>query len=131
LPPNSEPDYESELADDADGALEALAQDAQRAPRLYQPASPAIPVPDFQQVIPYKYKMIQIPPNIVVKEPTSTRGRAAEYLEGIVNQYAEEGWDFFRVDQIGIRVNPGCLSALLGGHPQSLVYYVVTFRRPR
>jgi hypothetical protein len=97
------------------------------------PAWPAVPAwpPQSAPQPQYEYKMVQVPPNIEVQEGTSTRGRAAAYLEGIVNQYAEDGWEFFRVDQVGIRIHPGCLSALFGGQSRTVVYYVVTFRRPR
>jgi hypothetical protein len=39
---------------------------------------------------------------------------AARYLENVVNEHAERGWEFCRVNQIGVGVSPGCLNALLG-----------------
>ena len=78
----------------------------------------------------YVYKMVQIPRNVEIKEGMSQRGRAAGYLESVVNEHARSGWEFFRVDQIGIHVNPGCLTALFGAKPTVYLYYVVTFRKP-
>lgn len=90
--------------------------------------------PAIQQVVAhsqfYVYKMVQIPPNIQIDEGTSTKGRAAAYLEGVVNVSAAQGWEFFRVDEIGIQINPGCLGGLFGAKAQRVGYYVVTFRRP-
>ena len=77
----------------------------------------------------YSYKMVQIPPNIQINEGASTKGVAASYLEAVVNEYAQKGWDFFRVDQIGIQIYPGCLSRLVGVGVQTVAYYVVTFRK--
>jgi len=76
----------------------------------------------------WRYKMVQIPPNVAIEEGTSTRGVAAGYLELLVEKHAELGWEFYRVETIGIRINPGCLAALLGGQSQMELYYVVTFR---
>jgi hypothetical protein len=78
----------------------------------------------------YRYKMVQIPPHIEVEEGTPTSGRAAAYLEEVVNDEAMDGWEFYRVDEIGVRINPGCLSALFGVPTQTRVYYVITFRQP-
>ena len=77
----------------------------------------------------YRYKMVQIPPNIEVSAGSSTRGKAASYLESIVNEYAVDGWEFYRVDTIGVVVPPGCLGGLLGMPTTHTNYYVVTFRR--
>ncbi|MGC6387218.1 DUF4177 domain-containing protein [Ewingella sp. S1.OA.A_B6] len=75
----------------------------------------------------YTYKMVQVPPNISVKAKDNKSGIAAQYLENVVNTWAAEGWEFQRVDTIGIEEKPGCFSA----NKQGLVYYyVITFRKP-
>lgn len=71
--------------------------------------------------------MIQIPPNITVKQKYGQE--AAMYLNQIVNQEAQQGWEFHRVDTIGVEVAPGCLQGLLGQSNQTHHYYVVSFRR--
>jgi hypothetical protein len=80
---------------------------------------------------PYVYKMLQIPPSIVVDAGVPIGRQAASYLEGVVSEQAKLGWDFYRVDTIGVRVPPGCLGAFLGEQTSSFQYYVVTFRRRR
>jgi len=79
---------------------------------------------------PYIYKMVQIPPSISVKEGVRTGQLAAYYLQDVVNRYAREGWEFYRVDEIGIHVQPGCLASLLGSGPSRQSCYVITFRKP-
>lgn len=78
----------------------------------------------------YDYYMVQIPPNIALRGRTSGQ-EAAQYLQEICNQYANEQWEFYRVDTLGVMVSPGCLAALFGQRASSIDYFVVTFRRPR
>ncbi len=76
----------------------------------------------------YQYKMIQIPPSVTVER--AERGtEAASYLQRIANEQAKNGWDFYRVDEIGVEVKPGCLAALFGGKASYTQYYVITFRK--
>jgi len=78
-----------------------------------------------------EYRMLQIPPNIAVKQKDAQGNEAALYLQRIVNEQARQGWEFVRVDTIGVQTQPGCLASLLGGQATTLNYYVVTFRRGR
>jgi hypothetical protein len=78
----------------------------------------------------WRYKMVQIPPNIAIQQGTSTTAVASAYLERVVEEHAELGWEFYRVDEVGVIVNPGCLTALLGGKGEFNRYFVVTFRCP-
>lgn len=78
----------------------------------------------------FEYKMVQVPPNIAVRAREHRGNEAAAYLEGVVNEYSRDGWEFYRVDSIGVSVQPGCFDVLFGRKAQSGTYYVVTFRRP-
>lgn len=72
----------------------------------------------------HEYKMVQIPPTIALQ--TKEKGNeAALYLEQLTNKMAKEGWEFYRVDPVGIYTPGGCL----GGQGQTSQYNVVTFRR--
>jgi hypothetical protein len=74
--------------------------------------------------------MVQVPPTIAVKSKEYRGGEAAAYLQDLVTQIAAQGWEFYRVDAIGVQVQPGCLASLFGASVQELTYYVVTFRAP-
>ncbi|MEX5480830.1 hypothetical protein AB5N06_30205 (plasmid) [Klebsiella pneumoniae] len=51
----------------------------------------------------YKYKMVQIPPNVIVNAKKVSKDRAAAvYLENVVNEMAQDGWEFQRIDSIGV-----------------------------
>src|SRR4051812_29989596 len=69
--------------------------------------SQATPRPPTQPL--YIYKMVQVPPTIVIREQRGSE--AAAYLEGVVNTHASNGWEFYRIDSIGVRVPPGCLGS--------------------
>lgn len=75
--------------------------------------------------------MIQIPPTIVVREEEELGNEAADYLESLANEQALQGWEFYRVDTIGVETRPGCLASLFGARQSLEEYYVVTFRRER
>jgi DNA-directed RNA polymerase subunit RPC12/RpoP len=79
----------------------------------------------------YVYRMLQVPPSIQVQEKSHRGTEAATFLERTVNSMADLGWEFYRVDEVGVDLMPGCLGALFGMRPNHVVYYVVTFRRPR
>jgi molybdopterin/thiamine biosynthesis adenylyltransferase len=85
-----------------------------------------VPVPPGSWV----YTMVQVPPSIEVQASGGAAHQAAAiYLESIVDEYAALGWEYYRVDSIGVVKNPGCLLALFGVRPTMVMYYVVTFRR--
>jgi len=94
---------------------------------------PALPNTPIYDISPqgedrrFEYKMVQIPPTIVVREAKGQE--AAVYLDEVVNSQARQGWDFYRVDQIGVQVASGCLTALLGAKAETVFHYVITFRR--
>jgi hypothetical protein len=73
--------------------------------------------------------MIQVPPNIAIAEKGQKGTEAANYLERIVNDMARKGWEFYRIDTIGVQVNPGCLGALTGKKQELIDYYVISFRK--
>jgi hypothetical protein len=79
----------------------------------------------------HEYRMIQVPPRVEIRSGASHNRRVADFLEGIVNKMALDGWEFFRVDTLGVTENPGCIASLFGANTFTVNYYVVTFRRPR
>lgn len=78
--------------------------------------------------MPFEYKMVQIPPNIEIRG-SGQGSEAADYLQRLVNSLATKGWEFQRVDTVGVRETPGCIAGLLGQTSTFANYYVVTFRR--
>lgn len=77
----------------------------------------------------YRYKMIQVPPTIAIAARTERGNEAAIYLGRVVNEQARNGWEFYRVDSIGVQTQAGCFGILAGAKPTTNTHYVVTFRR--
>lgn len=50
-------------------------------------------------------------------------------LELIASERAATGWEFYRVNTIGVVTKPGCPGGLLGAKEVLREHYVVTFRR--
>lgn len=75
--------------------------------------------------------MVQIPPNIAVEMKKHKGNEAAAYLESVVNKYASEGWEFHRIDSIGVALQPGCFAALSGKKEEHSLYYVISFRKEK
>jgi hypothetical protein len=78
---------------------------------------------------PYEYKMVQVAEHVVVREEALKGNEGAAYLQGVVNEQAQQGWEFFRVDEMSLSVSR---PELFGTRSQGPVtrFYVVTFRRP-
>jgi len=77
----------------------------------------------------YEYRMLQVPPTISIKMKEAKGQEAAVYLQTIVRENAQDGWEFFRVDTIGVQVKPGCLGSMFGASTATVTSYVITFRR--
>ncbi|WP_306455849.1 DUF4177 domain-containing protein [Serratia fonticola] len=73
----------------------------------------------------YKYKMVQVPPTITIAAKDNRSGIAAEYLENVVNEWAYQGWEFYRIDVIGIEETSG----IFGKKTDYTHYYVISFRK--
>lgn len=76
----------------------------------------------------YEYKMVQLPQTFVLKKDTGSE--IAPYLERLIQNWASKGWEFYRIDSVGVVVPPGCLAALGGARTTMTYYNVVAFRRP-
>ncbi|WP_380177490.1 DUF4177 domain-containing protein [Kalamiella sp. sgz302252] len=74
----------------------------------------------------YQYKMIQVAPTISIRAKDNKNGVAAQYLESVVNELAREGWEFQRIDTIGIEEKPGCFG---DNEKTAVYYYIISFRK--
>ena len=72
------------------------------------------------------YRMVQIPRTFRVQGQDN---EAAMFLQNLVNEHSKAGWDFYRIDEVGVVSSPGCIAALLGVRESVIPYYIVTFKR--
>lgn len=56
--------------------------------------------------------------------------KVSEQLQSLIDQYAQQGWEFYRTDKIDIQIKPGCLASLLGAKATFITFDQVIFRRP-
>ncbi|TXD32086.1 hypothetical protein FRC96_19010 [Lujinxingia vulgaris] len=55
---------------------------------------------------------------------------AAEQFSRLLNQMADQGWEYYRMDHYSVRENPGCLAIFSGSSPTVKTFDVAIFRRP-
>lgn len=77
----------------------------------------------------YDFKMIQLPQTFVLQKDTGKE--IAVYLEKLSQDMGTQGWQFYRIDQVGVAVSPGCLGAMTGVKQTMTYYNVVTFRKEK
>jgi len=77
----------------------------------------------------YEYRMVQIPPNVSVAAKKHKGNEAAAYLQEVVDTHAQDGWEFYRIDSIGVETTPGCLAGLFGQKATLSHYHVISLRR--
>lgn len=79
-------------------------------------------------IVSYEYKMVQLPQTFVLKQDTGKE--IAAYLEKLAAQHTAAGWEFYRIDTVGVAVSLGCIASLFGAQATMRNYNVVCFRKP-
>lgn len=77
----------------------------------------------------YAYKMVQLPQTFVLKKDTG--GEISEYLETLILNMGEKGWEFYRIDTVNVAVSPGCLASMMGAKQSMTSYNIVAFRQEK
>ncbi|NPV10439.1 MAG: hypothetical protein HPY57_01425 [Ignavibacteria bacterium] len=79
------------------------------------------------------YKVIPLPRNVTIMrklfEARLPEDITAGYVEKIINDMAQQGWEFYRADECTIVERPGCLGSLLGRRESAYTYNMLVFRR--
>jgi hypothetical protein len=50
-------------------------------------------------------------------------------LASLINHFADQGWEFYSLDNVDIQVTPGCLAGLFGAKTSYVTYNQVIFRQ--
>jgi hypothetical protein len=61
------------------------------------------------------------------KEQASSAMIAAR-VQGLLDHYAKQGWEFMHLESVPVTVQPGCLAAFAGGRPQVVFLPQLIFR---
>lgn len=83
------------------------------------------------QSVQYEYYMVQIPSNFAAQQNKTSGHEIASYVQDWAHRLASEGWEFYRIDTMGMTEVPGCLGGLFGGQSTHTQYSIMTFRRVR
>jgi hypothetical protein len=75
----------------------------------------------------YTYRCVAAPTNISVKTDKA-RIEAVRAFEDIMNDQAEDGWEYVGMDEYTTTIPPGCLS--FGQPPETAVLKMLVFRKP-
>ncbi len=83
-------------------------------------------MPDFEyRVIPF---IGTIRTGFFSQENAAT---VANQLEKLVNEGAQNNWEFYRIDPVQIHVSPGCLGGLMGQKEAYIRFDQLIFRRTK
>ena len=52
-------------------------------------------------------------------------------LQSVINQYGQQGWEFYRIDKVNVQIKPGCLAALFGASASYITFDQIIFRQLR
>ena len=90
-------------------------------------AAPAVEPPK-DWLGPYVYKMLQVSEHIAAADAEPKVDEAAKHVQDVVNKEAEDGWEFWRVDEMMFTIStPAPFGARKYGDPTRM--YVITFRK--
>jgi hypothetical protein len=53
----------------------------------------------------------------------------SKQLEAVINQQANEGWEFVALNDVNVEIKPGCLAGIFGGKTAYLPFDQIVFRR--
>ncbi len=53
----------------------------------------------------------------------------SDQLETLINQGAQEGWEFVQINNVNIEVQPGCMAGIFGAKANYVRYDMAVFRK--
>jgi hypothetical protein len=56
--------------------------------------------------------------------------KVSDQLQAVINQYTQNGWEYYSIDKVDIQITPGCLAALFGAKVSFITFDQVIFRHP-
>lgn len=74
----------------------------------------------------YQYKVV---PFMGVLNSGETADKVSIQLQALIDEYVNQGWDFYIINDVSIQVKPGCLQGLLGAKDTYMTYDQVVFRK--
>jgi hypothetical protein len=77
----------------------------------------------------YRYRVVPFVGRVRA-DRSETAQTVSMQLQQVIDHYAEEGWELYSIEKVGIEVHPGCLGAFFGRGITYLNYDQIIFRQP-
>jgi hypothetical protein len=91
------------------------------------PADFASPPSSTQE---YRYQVVPFLGTMNTGIFTNENARTvSSQLQRLINQHAEQGWQFYSLEKVNIQTNPGCIGQLLGQSASYITFDQVIFRQ--
>ena len=74
----------------------------------------------------YEYRVLPFIGQLKAKQAAT---EVSKQLQGLIDTQAIEGWEFCQVNDVNIRVEPGCLGGLFGAKASYIRFDQIIFRR--
>jgi hypothetical protein len=74
----------------------------------------------------YEYRVVPFIGKIKGKQAAAEVSRQ---LQAVIQENANQGWEFCQITDVNIEIAPGCLGSLLGGKESYARFDQVVFRR--
>jgi hypothetical protein len=74
----------------------------------------------------YQYQVV---PFIGKIKSNQSAADVAGQLQGVISQYATQGWEFQQMGDVNIEVQAGCLAGLLGAKTSYMRFDQIIFRK--
>lgn len=75
------------------------------------------------------YKVVHFTPHLEAGVFSTTGAPINEQIEGVIRQYASEGWEFVTYQTAHAQVKPGCLGGLFGAKEQTVFLDILIFSK--
>lgn len=78
----------------------------------------------------YQYCVVPYFDQLVQGDFTNESAQAgSQQLQGLLNHYAGQGWEYYRTEEVVAHVNPGCFGSLFGRGTTLFRYKQIVFRQ--
>jgi hypothetical protein len=74
----------------------------------------------------YSYKVVPFLGKVKSGQGASV---VSNQLQNVIDQYSNEGWEFYSLSSTNIEVAPGCLAALFGAKASYVTFDQIIFRK--
>ena len=76
----------------------------------------------------FQYKVIEVPGIMAIKNVKELQ-KAQKSYQNLINEYAADGWELDKIDNLITQESPGCLLALFGVKPVERKHKLLIYKK--